>query len=84
MTIKGELTCECHVKELKPSVLYKRESYLFLSFYEWSLFPFMFNLIIPLCFGNTAVALVPIKHGELNWKHTHTKTERERERKNKG
>lgn len=85
MTIKGALTCQCHVKGLKPVCLTrarrKREiSNLFSTFYKCCLSSiFFFNMIIPLCFGNTAIALVPIKNGELNKAHTHRQRKRERE-----
>lgn len=48
-------------------------------------FPPFFNLIISPCFGNTAAALVPIKHSELNSEDELTRTQRERacERENK-
>lgn len=59
MTIKGELTCECHVKEYEPGVPYKSKEGE-RAFCEWHLSPPSFNLIIPLCFGNTAAALVLI------------------------
>lgn len=39
------------------------------------------SLIIPLCFGNTAAAVVPIKHGGLWIGHTRTQSETDRERR---
>lgn len=84
MTIKGELTCECHVKELKrvcfTRVKSERERFLFYFLFMNGAFPLFFFLQSDYSFAlsNTAAALVPIKQGKLNW--THRKRERDRER----
>lgn len=46
MTIKGELTCECHVKELRPVCFTRvqQEISARFSFYEWCLSSFFSSI----------------------------------------
>lgn len=74
MTIKGALTWECHVKDWCWGKKTENDRTSF--FFSWMV-PVCFSSawFSFLCFDNSAVPLVPIKHGETNWIHTNRVSE---------